>query len=73
MVSCQVKHYKRNICFENVNGDEGQKELHFIFEDSEKAYDWVPRQLVYEEVVSSTLKCVRVVKDMYEGSVTAVR
>ena len=54
---------------------EKQRELHCIFIDLEKVYDWVPREEVWlclrEKGVSETL--VRVVQDMYRGSMTAVR
>ena len=54
---------------------EKQRELHCVFIDLEKAYDRVPREEVWlclrEKGVSETL--VRVVQDMYRGSMTAVR
>ena len=54
---------------------EKQRELHCVFIDLEKAYDRVPREEVWlclrEKGVSETL--VRVVQDMYRGSMTTVR
>ena len=54
---------------------EKQRELHCIFIDLEKAYDRVLMEEVWlclrEKGVSETL--VRVVQDMYRGSMIAVR
>ncbi|KAI5626129.1 hypothetical protein C0J50_14119 [Silurus asotus] len=54
---------------------EGQKELHCVFVDLEKAYDRVPREELWYCMRKSGVseKYVRVVQDMYEGSVTAVK
>ena len=54
---------------------EGQKELHCVFVDLEKAYDKVPREDVWYCMRKSGLaeKYVRIVQDMYDGSTTAVR
>ena len=54
---------------------EGQKELHCVFVDLEKAYDRVPREELWHCMRESgiTEKYVRVVQDMYEDSVTAVK
>ena len=54
---------------------EGQKELHFVFVDLEKAYDKVPREEVWYCMRKSGLaeKYVRIVQDMYDDSTTAVR
>ena len=54
---------------------EGQKELHCVFVDLEKAYDWVPRQELWYSMRKSGIaeKYVRIVQDMYEESETVVR
>ena len=53
----------------------GQKELHCVFVDLEKAYDKVPIEEVWYCMRKSGLteKYVRIVQDMYDGSTTAVR
>ncbi|KAG2455536.1 POLR protein, partial [Polypterus senegalus] len=53
----------------------GQKELHCIFVDLEKAYDRVKREELWYCVrkLGMAEKFVRVVQDMYKGSVTVVR
>ena len=53
---------------------EGQKELHCVFVDLEKAYDKVPREEVWYCMRKSGLaeKYVRIVQDMYDDSTTAV-
>ena len=53
---------------------EGQKELHCVFVDTEKAYDKVPREEVWYCMRKSGLaeKYVRIVQDMYDDSTTAV-
>ena len=54
---------------------EGQKEPHCVFVDLEKAYDKVPREEVWYCMRKSGLaeKYVRIVQDMYDDSITAVR
>ncbi|KAK3512658.1 hypothetical protein QTP70_020884 [Hemibagrus guttatus] len=53
----------------------GQRELHCVFVDLEKAYDRVPREELWYCMRKSGVaeKYVRVVQDMYERSRTAVR
>ena len=54
---------------------EGQRELHCVFVDLEKAYDRVPREELWYCMRKSEVneKYVRVVQYMYENSLTAVR
>ena len=54
---------------------EGQKELHCVFVDLEKAYDKVPREEVWYCMRKSGLteKYVRIAHDMHDNSTTAVR
>ena len=49
---------------------EGQKELHCVFVDLEKAYDKIPREELWYCMRKSQVaeKCVKVVQDMYEDS-----
>ncbi|KAK3537205.1 hypothetical protein QTP70_002607 [Hemibagrus guttatus] len=54
---------------------DGQRELHCLFVDLEKAYDRVPREELWYCMRKSGVaeKYVRVVQDMYERSRTVVR
>ena len=54
---------------------EGQRELHCMFVDLQKAYNRVPRQELWEYMRQSGVaeKYVRIVQDMYEGTATSVR
>ena len=54
---------------------EGQRELHFVFVDLEKAYDRIPREELWYCMRKSGImeKYVQLVQHMYEGSETVVR
>ena len=72
---------KSTVCFESVDAEvqkygEGQKEMHCVFVDLEKAYGRVPREEVWYCMRKSgvaEMSYVRIVQDMYESSTTAVR
>lgn len=47
-------HERCNVYFETTDEERGgQKELHCVFDDLEKAYDRVPREELYHEEVRS--------------------
>ena len=54
---------------------EGQQQLHCVFVDLEKAYDRVPREVLWNCMRQSGVaeRYVNMVQDMYEGSMTKVR
>ena len=54
---------------------EGQRELHCVLVDLEKAYDRVSREELWYSMKKSGIgeKYVQLVQDMYEGSETVVR
>lgn len=54
---------------------EGQKELYCVFVDLEKVYDRVPREELWycKRCLGVAEKYAKVVKGMYESSITAVR
>ena len=54
---------------------EGQKAVHCVFIDLEKAYDRVPREKLWECLrLAETSECYkRIVKNMYDGVTTTVR
>nr|GFB92810.1 integrator complex subunit 11 [Tanacetum cinerariifolium] len=54
---------------------ERQRDLHMDFLDLEKAYDSVPRELIWKTLVDkgSSKRYIKVIRDMYDGVKTRVR
>ncbi|GKC46032.1 hypothetical protein Tco_1063754 [Tanacetum coccineum] len=54
---------------------ERQRDLHMAFLDMEKAYDCIPRELVWRTLIDkgAPRRYLRVLRDMYEGAKTRVR
>nr|GEY68845.1 hypothetical protein [Tanacetum cinerariifolium] len=54
---------------------ERQRDLHMAFLDLEKAYDSVPRELIWKTLIDkgSSRRYIKVIRDMYDGAKTRVR
>ena len=52
-----------------------QQDLHLIFIDSEKAYDRVPREILWKALEKKRVRIayIRAIQDMYEGVSTSVQ
>ncbi|GKC19806.1 retrovirus-related pol polyprotein LINE-1 [Tanacetum coccineum] len=54
---------------------ERQRDMHMAFLDLEKAYDSVPRELIWKTLVykGTSRRYIKVIRDMYDGAKTYVR
>ncbi|GJZ57205.1 retrovirus-related pol polyprotein LINE-1 [Tanacetum coccineum] len=54
---------------------ERQRDLHMAFLDLEKAYDSVPRELIWKTLVNkgTSKRYIKIIRDMYDGAKTRVR
>ena len=52
-----------------------RKNLHLVFIDLEKAYDRVPRDLIWLVLNKKNVLrgYIEIIKDMYEGAITSVK
>ena len=78
LCNTREKHYRCIVCFESVDGEVQRRSEGATFcvcVDLEKAYDKVPKEEVWYCMRKPGLaeKYVRIVQDMYDDSITAVR
>ena len=76
MIQTRQIDYRTDICIENATGEiqRKNKELHMVFVDLEKAYDRVPRELIWWSLRKKRVPEAynKSIQDIYEDCETQV-